>query len=92
MVSSSDYISGERLQQLADVTILTDPIARFHKNLPGLPIRLCRLPGTMTDLAVEDPDQLKPVKDAEVIFVYTHLLGPFFRKDLSAPGPPPLFS
>ena len=74
------YITGERLQQLADISILTDPIARFHKNLSGLSIRLCRLPGTMTDLTVADPEQLKPVKDAEVVFVYAHLLGAFFEK------------
>ncbi len=74
------YITGERLQQLADVTILTDPIRRFHKNLDALRLRLCGFRGGMRDLVVDGPEQLAPVMEAEVVFVYTHLLEPFFAK------------
>ncbi|MBI9086557.1 MAG: hypothetical protein JEZ11_23370 [Desulfobacterales bacterium] len=74
------YITGERLQELADVTILTDPIRRFHKNLARLPIRQALFGGGMGDLVVDRAEQLEPVKEAEVIFVYTHLLEAFFEK------------
>ena len=74
------YISGERLQQLADVTILTDAIRRFHKNLDRLPVRLCLFRGGMRGLVLEGAGQLQPVKEAGVIFVYTHLLEAFFEK------------
>lgn len=82
MVSSSDYITGERLQELADITILTDPIARFHHNLADRPVRVCRFPGSMTDLGVEKGPLPRALRDAEVIFVYTHLAGAFFQKIL----------
>jgi hypothetical protein len=36
----------------------------------------------MQNLVVESAEQLQPVKDAEVIFVYTHLLEAFFKKIL----------
>jgi hypothetical protein len=49
-----EIITGERLQALADVTIITDPIQRFHKSLPAS-VPLARLPGTMETI---DLDQL----------------------------------
>ena len=50
--SRDEIITGERLQALADVTIITDPIQRFHKSLPAT-VPLARLPGTMETIELE---------------------------------------
>ena len=74
------YITGERLQQLADIAILTDPVRRFHKHLDRMPIRQAVFGGNMGDLTVDRTEPLQSVKGAEVVFVYTHLLEAFFEK------------
>ena len=82
LIDKAEIISGERIQQLADVSILTDPILRFHKNLPRLPIRWCRFRGNLRSLSVDEDAQIGAVASAEVIFVYTHLLVPFIDQIL----------
>jgi hypothetical protein len=79
-LETESFITGERFQQLADVTIITDSIRRFHKNLDRRPIRLCLFRGDLQYLAVDRTEQLEPVKAAVVLFVYTHLLEAFFEK------------
>ncbi|MFH1985907.1 MAG: hypothetical protein ABIL58_29075 [Pseudomonadota bacterium] len=76
-IDAAEMISGERIQQLTDVSVLTDPILRFHKNLPRLPIRWCRFSGDMRSFAVDDAGQIAAVASAEIIFVYTHLVASF---------------
>jgi hypothetical protein len=58
-VTYDDIITGERLQALADVTVITDPILRFHKSLSPS-IALAKLPGTMTTIELDQLGRLGP--------------------------------
>ena len=53
--SPDEIITGERLQAIADITITTDPIKRFHTSLPATVPLVC-LPGTMNTIEL---DQLR---------------------------------
>ncbi len=77
---NESYITGERLQSAADISILTPPIRDFHRSLARLPIRCCLLEGDMQNLQLSSYEQLASLQQATTIFVYTHLLSAFFHK------------
>ena len=79
-INTDIYISGEKFQQLADITILTEPIRQFHNSLQKRAINLCIMDGNMRDFTVADKRMLIPIKRADTIFVYTHLLGSFHNE------------
>lgn len=56
-----EIITGERLQALADVTIITGPIQRFHKSLPA-DVARARLPGTMQTIELEQLSNIGPFR------------------------------
>lgn len=77
-VSARNLITGERLQALADVTILTEEVYQFHRSLPTIRTKLMGFQGP--NQAVVTWDALPvDVQRAQIIFVYTHLLEDFFR-------------
>ena len=71
-------ITGERLQSLADITIITPEVEQFHRSLSGVKTNLAFFDGHTQEVLREDqlPD---PIRRAQIIFVYTHLLEDFFR-------------
>ncbi len=74
------FITGERFQQLADITILTEPIRQFHKSLPTLNIKIALMDGDMHSFTVAGKCIPESVNNARTIFVYTHLVEAFFRE------------
>jgi hypothetical protein len=60
-VSLADIITGECLQSLADISVITPPIAKFHKSLPRH-IRLLRCPGEMTSIDLTQLGRIGPVR------------------------------
>lgn len=81
-LSADQIITGERLQALAEATVLTEPILRFHRSLPQAGIaRTVLLPGTMDDLEPA-AEGLAALRGARSVFVYTHLLDAFVAKVL----------
>jgi hypothetical protein len=76
---AGDIISGERLQALASITVITHPIVQFHRSLGQSGVEDGALfPGSMTELAA-DPRGIAALKNRPSIFVYTHLLESFAR-------------
>lgn len=79
-IPEAEIITGERLQALADVSVIDEATFAFHASLRHFPdIRLCRFQGPRHRLTVEGPDQLRVLQRASVIFVYTHLIDSFIR-------------
>jgi hypothetical protein len=77
-----DFVTGERLQALADVTVLTHSVMAFHKSLPASGVlEAVAFPGTHTELA---PDErgISALRGRKSIFVYTHLLRSFVARVL----------
>jgi hypothetical protein len=54
-----EIITGERLQALAEISVITDPIQRFHKSLPAS-VSLARLPGTMETIELDQLGNIGP--------------------------------
>jgi hypothetical protein len=77
-----DLVSGERLQSLAEVTVLTASIAEFHRSLPhaGVGEIVC-FPGTHTQLQ-PDPRSIQRLQGYRSIFVYTHQVHSFLTRVL----------
>jgi len=72
-----DLISGERLQALAEVTILTPSILAFHPSLRQSGVRkVVPFRGGHRHIQ-HDPAALVQLEDCRSIFVYTHLLPSF---------------
>ena len=74
------YISGEKFQQLADITILTEPIKQSHNTLQNLAINLSLVNGDMHDFTITNEDTLQTLRNVKTIFVYTQLIEAFFRE------------
>ncbi|MBP2316576.1 hypothetical protein [Azospirillum soli] len=74
----AEIITGERLQALADISVIDDSTYAFHTSLRATPaIRLCRFAGPRNHLTVEGAAQLRELQRASVIFVYPYLLDSF---------------
>ena len=72
MLSQTQLLNGENLQQLCDVTIISQTIHNFHTTLP-----LCHKRIFIEHITNEDIDLLKTVTK---IFTYPHLLHDFQQK------------
>lgn len=73
-------ITGEKLQEIADVSIITEDIHRFHSSVDTTSCNLCIFEGNSHNLVIRDDHNLDKVKRANIIFVYTHQLKSFFTK------------
>ena len=71
----NEIITGERLQELCDLTIITKSIQEFHTSLPPS-VRRFFIDGT---IAKEDISRTIN-ESVRSIFVYTHLLDEFIEK------------
>lgn len=77
-----DLISGERLQAIAEVTVLTASILAFHRSLRQSGIcNIALFPGTHTELK-PDPPSIALLRNRRSIFVYSHLLPSFIDRVL----------
>ena len=77
-IPEPEIVSSERLQALADISVIDDSTFAFYTGIRSNPdIRLCRLRGPRHHLQVESPAQIRDLQCASVIFVYTHLLDSF---------------
>lgn len=77
-IAEHEIVSGERLQAIADVALLTDAKRRGHLSIPDMP------------LAIFNPDkapgavQFDLLARAKTIFVYSDFLHAFFERFLPA--------
>lgn len=79
---TEDIITGERLQQLAQVSIMTPPVVRFHKSLPRSVLDGAVIfRGTQTEFE-PNADGLAQLRGKSSIFVYSHLLPSFIARVL----------
>jgi Family of unknown function (DUF6492) len=71
----NEIITGERLQELCDLTIITEPVQEFHTSLNPSVRRF------FIDRSVSKEDVFKAINESvRSIFVYTHLLDEFIEK------------
>jgi hypothetical protein len=74
LIPEHEYISGERLQEICDVSFITSEIKNFHTSLSST-TKLFYLDQSFT------LDQLKAtLSNVKIIFVYTHLIDLFIEK------------
>jgi hypothetical protein len=75
-LSAAEVITGERLQALADVSVVPSHIRRFHRHLERF------APSTIDFEHYDELDDraLDRVAAARVIFVYSHELDPFLER------------
>lgn len=73
-IAAADIVSGERLQAIADVAVMTEPKRRFHTSCPQMPFA-----EFAPDLA-PDPAAMAVLRGARVIFVYAEMVGAFFAR------------
>ncbi len=79
-IDEPEVISSERLQALADISVIDDGTRAFHTGLhQSHQVPLCHLPGTRNHLIVDGPGRIRDLQKASVIFVYTHLLDSFIN-------------
>jgi hypothetical protein len=80
VVRESDVITGERLQEIADLTIGSPTITRFHGRENIRSKELVEIPQNEAgQLLVPDAALIERCRAAKLIFVYTHLLLYFKR-------------
>lgn len=70
--SSKEFkiLSGEELQQLCDVTVITREIENFHRSLPS----------TVKKVYIDGNIDYSLLSDNKKVFVYTHILDDFIQK------------
>jgi hypothetical protein len=77
-----DVITGERIQTLAEVTVLTPSNLEFHTSLPDSGVGEAVLfQGTHNWLTPND-EAIARLRQCKSIFVYTHLVESFFNQVL----------
>jgi hypothetical protein len=80
--SYDDPITGERLQSLAQATILTPSILGFHTSLPrSAAHEVVIFRGTHRELEPDD-SAIRRLRGRRCIFVYSHLLESFVQRIL----------
>jgi len=75
---ADEIISGERLQALTDVAIITPSKRAFHRTLPSM-----RVAEFSEDLLPEAP-ALSALAGARTIFVYSDMIDAFFKRIVPA--------
>ncbi len=63
-------LSGEELQQLCDITVITREIEAFHRSLPS----------TIKKVYLDGPYDYDLLNNAKKVFVYTHILDQFIER------------
>lgn len=77
-----DPVTGERLQALAEVTVLTRPIYEFHASLARAGVReVVGFRGSHSELE-PDAAAIDRLRGRRTIFVYTHLVRSFIERVL----------
>ena len=77
-----DLITGERLQALAEVSVLTPSVLAFHSSLRAAGVKnVCLFRGSHCELE-PDPKGLEMLRGRSSIFVYTHLVSSFLERVL----------
>lgn len=80
VADSADILTGERLQALAELTISSPTITRFHGRDNIRSAELVEIPQNEAgQMLVPDAELIERCRRAKVIFVYTHLLLYFKR-------------
>lgn len=74
-----DIITGERLQALAEVTVTTKPMVRFHRSMRAAGIRnIALFRGDQNNLEMT-PEAVAKLRGKRRIYVYAQLLPSFFE-------------
>ena len=76
-ITFDQIVTGERIQGIADVTVLNETILKSSAGVEKVGNSLCVFSGTKNQFRL-DPTNLNRVKNANVVFVYTQLLDCFF--------------
>jgi hypothetical protein len=77
-----DFITGERLQALAEVTVLTRSVFEFHASLRQSGVtKVVGFPGGHTQME-SNPEAIAHLRGHRSIFVYTHLVRSFVERVL----------
>jgi hypothetical protein len=79
-IPESELITSERLQALADISLVDDASAASINNNPLLPeIQFCRLGGIHHRLIIDSVSEIRELLSANLIFVYPYLVESFFE-------------
>jgi hypothetical protein len=75
-------LSGEELQQLCDVTVITREIENFHRSLPSSVKKVYMFPEEKrsNEVAIDGNIDYTLLKGNKKVFVYTHILDDFIQK------------
>lgn len=76
LVPPGEVVTGERLQAIADVAVITEEKRAFHAFLPDM--KLAVLPPDLEPT----PSALSAIRGARVVFVYSDLLDSFIARIL----------
>ena len=74
-----DFVTGEKLQSIADITITTHPIKKFHKHFDTYVKKVCLLEGSISEIISVSEQNIIELQKHRIIFVYSHLLESFFK-------------
>lgn len=78
LIPSDEIISSERLQAIADISIIDQHDFDFNTSVSADPkIKKMLLRGDRQKLFIDTPQQIAALQTANVIFVHTHLLETF---------------
>jgi hypothetical protein len=86
--TQSEVVSGERIQALADLTVSTKEITKFHKKLEVPSQNILEIPFSFSrhtlftgSKKLEVPTEvfIDKFSDINTVFIYTHLI-PYFKK------------
>jgi hypothetical protein len=81
-ISFEEIVTGERLQAVADVAVITEKKAQFHESCPAM--RLARFPPGLTTSEAG----LVALNGARVVFVYSDMIDHFIDRILPLLGQP----
>ena len=75
-------LSGEELQQLCDVTVITREIENFHRSLPSTVKKVYLFPEgkRSNEVAIDGNIDYSLLNGNKKVFVYTHILDDFIQK------------
>jgi len=77
-----DVITGERIQSLAEVTVLTPSNFEYHASLPDSGVAEAVIFQGSHNRLTPNPEAIERLRRCRSIFVYTHLVASFFEQVL----------